>query len=41
VIGPFDASAEDPFPETPPFALLTDLAVPRMGILGKEIQWQP
>jgi tetratricopeptide (TPR) repeat protein len=40
VIGPFDAPG-DPFPDTPPFELLTDLTVTHMGIMDKEIQWEP
>jgi len=41
VIGAFDAPAENPFPDAPPFELLTDLTATHMGILGKEIQWEP
>jgi hypothetical protein len=43
VIGPFDApvdAPEDPFPDTPPSELLTDLTAVHMGIMGKEIQWE-
>ena len=41
VIGAFDAPMEDPFPDTPPFELLTDLTATHMGIHDKEIQWEP
>jgi len=41
VIGAFDAPVENPFPDTAPFELLTDLTATHMGILDKEIQWQP
>jgi hypothetical protein len=41
VIGPFDAPADNPFPEAAPFGLLTDLAATHTGILNKEIQWEP
>jgi len=40
VIGPFDASVERLFPETPPFALCTNLAEPRVGALNREVQWE-
>jgi tetratricopeptide (TPR) repeat protein len=40
VIGAFDAPMEDPFPDTPPFELLTDLTATYMGIMDKEIQWE-
>jgi tetratricopeptide (TPR) repeat protein len=40
VIGAFDAPAENPFPNTAPFGLLTDLTATHMGILDKEIQWE-
>jgi len=41
VIGPFDASEENLFPETPPFVLCTNLETPRVGALNKEIRWEP
>lgn len=41
VIGPFDTPAEEQFPETPPFALCTNLDKPHAGILDREVQWEP
>ena len=41
VIGAFDAPSENPFPDNAPFDLLTDLAAIHIGMLGKEIQWEP
>ena len=41
VIGPFDASEENLFPETPPFALCTNLAETHVGVLNREVQWEP
>lgn len=41
VIGPFDAPMENPFPDAAPFGLLTDLAATYMGILNRDIQWEP
>ncbi len=40
VIGALDAPMEDPFPESAPFDLLSDLTATHVGILGKEIQWE-
>jgi len=46
VIGPFDTSesiitsSEDLFPETPPFALCTNLTASHMGILDREMRWE-
>jgi tetratricopeptide (TPR) repeat protein len=40
VIGPFDASEENLFPETPPFEICTNLEVPRVGVLDKNVQWK-
>ena len=41
-IGPLNASEEETFPETPPFAILfTDLTATHAGILDEEMQWKP
>jgi tetratricopeptide (TPR) repeat protein len=40
VIGALDAPVE-PFPDTPPLELLSDLTATYMGIMDKEIQWEP
>jgi len=39
-IGAFDTSVENPFPDTAPFELLSDLSATHMGILDKEIRWE-
>lgn len=42
VIGPFDAPAENPLPETPPFTqLFTNMAEKHLGVMNKEVQWKP
>jgi tetratricopeptide (TPR) repeat protein len=42
VIGPLDRAEGDLFPNPPPFAaLFTDLEKTRVGIMGKEMQWEP
>jgi len=40
VIGPFDTSEEEPFPETPPFGLCANLEEPHAGVLNREVQWE-
>jgi tetratricopeptide (TPR) repeat protein len=40
VIGALDAPAGNPFPDTAPFELLSDLSATHIGIHDKEIQWE-
>ncbi|MBM3237214.1 hypothetical protein FJZ31_13055 [Candidatus Poribacteria bacterium] len=40
VIGPFEASEENPFPEKPPFALCTNLEEPHIGLPDGKVHWE-